>query len=440
MSWIPYLYKYRFARILLSLLCGMMLSVPNALGQNELPCKDTLSVKVYFPQGVSSIIPSFRDNRFQMAAFQARLKGLQNNNAKVTSIIVKTSASPEGGSLRNKELSELRAQSIQKWLLGIEGIDPSLLTIVPVGEDWEGLATRLRSLDQPWRDGALSIVLNTPEWVTKNGIVVDSRKKRLMDYQGGQVWFYLEEHVFPDLRQAGGEISCIFEYEPTLIVQTVRDTVSIQQTVRDTVYVDRIPPQTLPGEGGKKARSLDGYKPLFAFRTNILAIPLANVGLEIPLGKKVSIGLDAYYPWVHRDDAHMNCNQLLAADLELRYWFKGGMKSEIDLLTRHAVGIYGATGYYDFERSGFGHQGEFINIGVEYVYGLPLFHNRMHLEFELGLGFIYSVAQPYDCFVEGEKCYRRLGVKDYIRWWGPTRAQISIVVPIYGKIKKGGRQ
>lgn len=419
----------------------MMALLPGNLSLGAEPlCKDTLSMKIYFPQGVGTIQPSFRDNRFQMAAFQARLKSLQDNGARITSVIVKTAASPEGGSLRNRELAQLRADSIRKWLLGLEEIDPSLLTIVPIGEDWEELAIRIRTIDQPWRDGALAIILNTPEWVVENGIVVDSRKKRLMDYKGGQVWFYLEEHVFPDLRQAGGEISCIYEYEP--IVQMVRDTVSITQTVtlRDTVFVDRTPEQTLPGKNRKAVRSLEGYETKLAFRTNMLAIPLANVGLEIPLGKKISVGADIYYPWIRRDDAHMNCNQLLAADIELRYWVSGGSICANNKLTRHAIGLYGATGYYDFERSGFGHQGEFFNIGVEYVYGLPIFNNRMHLEFEIGLGYIYSVAQPYDCFVTGDKCFRRIGVKDYIRWWGPTRAQISIVVPIYGKIKKGGRQ
>ena len=60
----------------------------------------------------------------------------------------------------------------------------------------------------------------------------------------------------------------------------------------------------------------------------------------------------------------------------------------------------------------------------------------MHMEFELGIGYIYSRAQPYDCFKAGGKCYRRVGIKKHIHWIGPTRAQISLVIPIYCKKKE----
>lgn len=206
---------------------------------------------------------------------------------------------------------------------------------------------------------------------------------------------------------------------------------------RDTVYVSNIP--TLPDTSRNIVGGAVETKPILAFRTNLLAIPLVNVGMEIPLGKKISLGLDAYYPWLRRDDAHMDCTQLLAADVELRFWFAGGLHSAKQILTSHAIGLYGAAGIFDFERSGFGHQGEFFNVGLEYVYGLPIFRNHLRLEFELGLGFIYSEARPYNCFVEGGECFRRPGITDHIRWWGPTRAQVSLVVPIYGKVKKGGK-
>lgn len=435
----PNIYCIRF--LVLPLVAFTLLSLFPVRGQEASgPSCDTMRLQVYFPQGVSRIQPSFRDNRYQMEVFPARLKGLQDSGAAIQSLIVKTAASPEGSTLRNRELAEQRAGSIKDWLLEEAGVDSGLVTVIPVGEDWAGLAARIRTLDQPWRDEALSIILNTPEWVTRDGVVVDSRKKRLMTYQGGQVWNYLEEWVFPELRQAGGQVSCIYQTAPVATVSSVRDTVRIYETitVRDTVFMDRMPSQALPAR--QTAHSLEGWQPVIALRTNILAIPLANVGLEIPMGRKFSLGVDWYYPWIPRDNAHMNCNQLLAADLELRYWFTGGSPSADKKLTRHAVGIYGAAGYYDFERSGSGHQGEFFNVGVEYVYGLPIFRNRLRLEFELGLGYIYSVARPYDCFVAGEKCFRRPGVKDYIRWWGPTRAQVSVVVPIYGKIKKGGER
>ena len=71
------------------------------------------------------------------------------------------------------------------------------------------------------------------------------------------------------------------------------------------------------------------------------------------------------------------------------------------------------------------------------MYACPIFGGRMHLEFELGLGYIQSPATPYDTFEPGGKAYRQGGVTKNVRWFGPTRAGVSLVVPIY--VKKGGK-
>ena len=55
------------------------------------------------------------------------------------------------------------------------------------------------------------------------------------------------------------------------------------------------------------------------------------------------------------------------------------------------------------------------------------------MEIEIGLGIIYSDAQPYDCFVPYGECFRRPEERKIIRWYGPTRAQFNLVVPFYRK-------
>ncbi len=55
----------------------------------------------------------------------------------------------------------------------------------------------------------LSILDNTPEWVIKNGIVVDSRKKQLMDLHRGNSWRYMEKHFFPLLRRSLVEVQYV---------------------------------------------------------------------------------------------------------------------------------------------------------------------------------------------------------------------------------------
>ncbi|MBR4822072.1 MAG: DUF3575 domain-containing protein [Bacteroidales bacterium] len=178
-------------------------------------------------------------------------------------------------------------------------------------------------------------------------------------------------------------------------------------------------------------------------RTNVLAVPFMNLGAEVPLGPRWSIGSDIYYPWLGRPgrDAGVDksgvCNELMAADLELRYWFENGNPSGGQRLLGYSVGIYGAAGLYDFERDWSGYQGRFYNAGVDFLYAVPVFKGRLHLELELGLGYIWSAALPYDCPEPGGPIYHRKGVTKYIRWFGPTRAQVSLAVPIC-LFKKGG--
>jgi hypothetical protein len=406
---------------------------------------DTLEMKVYFRQGESRVDPAFRDNAARLTAFQAGLEALlADSSAVVRYVSVRASASPEGNTAVNRQLSEARSRSMEHFLRESLPLDPLLFRYRSVGEDWEALADLVRPLDVPWRDEALEIIEHTPVWISRNGRVVDGRKRQLMLLRGGEAWRWLDREVFPELRAAGGQVRCII-YRPVPEVPVRPDTVYVDGAVTDTVYIDR--PTVVPS-GEVQARrhreyDLSGRKLLFALRTNALAVPLANIGVEVPLGGRWSIGADWYYPWIWRPqhgeglDYSGVCNELLALDLELRLWFPDRHRRNGQRLLGHSVGLYAAAGHYDFERDRKGWQGEFANIGADYLYACPVFGGRMHLEFELGIGYIYSPARPYDSFYEGGKAFRRSGVTRYTRWFGPTRAQISITVPLYGS-KRGG--
>lgn len=218
------------------------------------------------------------------------------------------------------------------------------------------------------------------------------------------------------------------------------------QLQKDTVYVPTPVPSAQERAASKPSKPYtEGKKMLFALRTNMLAIPLANVGVEVPLGRHFSLGADYYYPWIWRPhhaeglDYSGSSTELLALDVETRYWFPRAKSTPSQRLLGHSIGAYAAVGYYDFERNASGYQGEFYNIGLDYLFAVPLWEGLLHLEFELGVGYIRSVARPYDNYQEGGKCFRRPGVQQYVNWWGPTRAQLSLVVPLYVRKKGGAR-
>lgn len=390
-------------------------------------CRDTLRLEVFFPQGSTEIDPDFRDNGVRMRAFRDLLRERLGEGCTLGTVLLRGSASPEGASSENKTIAGLRAHALDAWLAGTPGLHPDLY-YREVGEDWEGLARIVRTLDASWRDAALDLIGSAPERAAED---------RLRRLDGGEAWRWLDANVFPELRSAGVSVECI-DNRPAR-----KDTVFVPQTVRDTLYVEVLPPALQ--EPTPAGPDFTDRRMLFALRTNILAIPFLNLGVEVPLGRRWSVGADIYYPWLGRSghaggvDLTGVCNEFTAADVEVRYWFPRRDMQDGQRLLGHSIGLYGAAGYFDFERDWSGHQGEFFNVGLDYLYAVPIFRGRVHLEAELGLGYIWSTARPYDCFEPGGMIYHRKGVTQNTTWVGPTRVQLSLVFPIYA-LKKGGKR
>lgn len=414
-----------FSRHLFLFLCSVLLwGVFDSYAQSQ----DTLRLRVYFHQGKGDKIdPSFAGNGGRMAIFEEQLNSALRDGAYINGVFIRGSASPEGTLEFNKRLARMRADVMGDFFTDRLGINPGLVLSKAVGEDWEGLADEIRLMDVPWRDDALTIIANT------NDTELRKRKLRLLDE--GKAWKLLSDEVFPRLRSSRCDaIVTITRQEPIILERT------------DTLYVE-VPVETIvevPVEMEKPRKTFDtsGMKMLFAVRTNILAIPFSNVGVEVPIGEHISLAADWYSPWLWRKnhsagiDAQGWCFEFQAVGGEIRYWFNNRKKMREQRLLGHSIGLYAAAGHYDFERNFSGYQGKFANAGIDYMFACPIFGGRLHMEFEIGLGFIYSPATPYDTFEPGGKAYYRPGELKRVQWWGPTRAQISLVLPLY--IKTGG--
>ena len=399
---------------------------------------DTLSLELYFRQSKSELDPGFRGNGERMEAYRAALvKAVQEPGVYIRSINVRAAASPEGSAEFNRNLSQERARNLGAWLTDTLGVNPGLIWTEAIGADWEGLTRLLEGTQEPWKEDAMNIIAQGKD-----------RNRELRALRKGEAWSWMSENLFPELRFAKGTVVCVIAIP--VQPEPERDTVYIHTTVKDTVVVsggiETLTPEVVKAyEKKRRQADLTGKKMIFAVRTNALAIPLVNIGVEVPIGKRWSVGIDYYYPWIWRPhhaeglDYSGKCFELQALDIEGRYWFAPRKSNQpAQRLLGHSVGLYAAVGHYDFEQNFSGHQGEFYNVGVDYLYACPIFGGRLHMEFELGIGFIYSPSQPYDTFEVGGKAYRQKGVTHYTRWFGPTRAQVSLVWPIYVNVKKGG--
>ena len=392
-------------KLIPSLLLAMLL-VASAKAKAE---GDTLRSRIYFPVGVSKIDHSFQGNgvrlEFMIRDIHARMK-----QSRLRKVRLSAGASLEGNSALNRRLSDERLQSLSDIFHERLSVPDSIYEYHSLGENWQGLLALVERSDMPYRDEALNILRNTPEWVTERGHVVDSRKRQLMNLRGGSVWHYMEKYFFPELRNCS-VVECEFEPiasrpEPTVVreVVTVRDTLILRDTV---CPADELPvPQPL----------------YLAAKTNLLydAALVPNVGLELSLGKGWSVGGNWMYAHWNNDARHRYW-QIYGGELEVRRYF-GGRAAEKPLQGHH-VGLYAQAVTYDFETGGKGYLSDFAyGVGLEYGYSLPV-AKRLNIDFGIGIG--YSGGN-YKSYYPDAGCYVYIETKRR-HWVGPTRAEVSLV-------------
>lgn len=177
---------------------------------------------------------------------------------------------------------------------------------------------------------------------------------------------------------------------------------------------------------------------LVAAKTNLLfdAAGAINIALEIPIGNRFSVDASWTFPWYVPKDWDW-CYQLLWGDVEFRWWL--GERRRDNRLLGHFLGLYAGGGLYDFQwRSTDGYQGEFfLAAGLSYGYAWEL-NNRWRMECELGFGYLQSNYRHYFHITEpnGKETLIRDKITGTFGYWGPTKAKISLVMPIEWKVSK----
>ena len=174
---------------------------------------------------------------------------------------------------------------------------------------------------------------------------------------------------------------------------------------------------------------------VLAPRTNLL-LPLLNLGVEVPVGGRLSVSGDVYYPWFGYDKVNASCIQAALADLQLRWWFKpwGIEGVEGNTLTGSSLAAGGYAGLYDLERNYKGVQGEIFGFYLDYGYSFFLARN-WRLTLSLGVGLASIPYSSYTVYSEGGKLFRDFSAFDRKRQWiGPVHAGVTLSLPVF----KGG--
>lgn len=430
----------------------MVVLMPTTLLANAYAAsiQDSLRTTIYFRPGYSLLELSYRDNAANMKALTQGIQTIKGNPCvQLQHIRILSAASPEGNSALNKRVAKRRGERLRDYLKETLVLPDSIFTVSSAGEDWQGLASLIAKEKTPWRNKALQIIRHTPEWVTRNGKVVDGRKRQLQNLDGGKAWKYMLDNHFYTLR-TGAVVVCevkTLAAESTPSAAEARQEQARQEQARlesasqqsasqspSSPPFPAIPSQVHPSSE-PQAPPVASY---FALKSNLLydALLVPNLSLEASIGSGWTLGAGGMLAWWSKDAKHRYW-RIYGGGLEIRKYF--GTLSKSKPLQGHHLGIYGDFLTYDFEFGAKGYQSKATYAaGIKYGYSHPI-ANRLNLDFALGIGYLHS---NYKTYVPRDGCYVYQETKKR-KWLGPTQAEISLVW-LLGKgntnKKKGGKK
>ena len=425
----------------------MVVLMPTTLLANAYAAsiQDSLRTTIYFRPGYSLLELSYRDNAANMKALTQGIQTIKGNPCvQLQHIRILSAASPEGNSALNKRVAKRRGERLRDYLKETLVLPDSIFTVSSAGEDWQGLASLIAKEKTPWRNKALQIIRHTSEWITRNGKVVDGRKRQLQNLDGGKAWKYMLDNHFYTLR-TGAVVVCevktlAAESTPSAAeasLEQARPEPASQQSASQSPSSPPFPaiPSQVHPSSESQAPPVASY---FALKSNLLydALLVPNLSLEASIGSGWTLGAGGMFAWWSKDAKHRYW-RIYGGDLEIRKYF--GTLSKSKPLQGHHLGIYGDFLTYDFEFGAKGYQSKATYAaGIKYGYSHPI-ANRLNLDFALGIGYLHS---NYKTYVPRDGCYVYQETKKQ-KWLGPTQAEISLVW-LLGKgntnKKKGGKK
>lgn len=417
----------------------MVVLMPTTLLANAYAAsiQDSLRTTIYFRPGYSLLELSYRDNAANMKALTQGIQTIKGNPCvQLQHIRILSAASPEGNSALNKRVAKRRGERLRDYLKETLVLPDSIFTVSSAGEDWQGLASLIAREKTPWRNKALQIIRHTPEWVTRNGKVVDGRKRQLQNLDGGKAWKYMLDNHFYTLR-TGAVVVC--EVKNLAAESTPSAAEARLEQAHPGAHAEASSEQArLEPASQQSAPQSPPVASYFALKSNLLydALLVPNLSLEASIGSGWTLGAGGMLAWWSKDAKHRYW-RIYGGDLEIRKYF--GTLSKSKPLQGHHLGIYGDFLTYDFEFGAKGYQSKATYAaGIKYGYSHPI-ANRLNLDFALGIGYLHS---NYKTYVPRDGCYVYQETKKQ-KWLGPTQAEISLVW-LLGKgntnKKKGGKK
>ena len=384
--------------------------------------QQTDTCKIYFEQNSSYIVSELNTNKEPIE----KLKSILVNPNRIDSIYINVFSSPEGQYRTNKWLTDRRAERILSFVTRYSDgkINPDRVIVNKVPEYWDGL---IAAIEQEYYGKHRERVLQ----ILNNDSLTNHQKKLEIKYiDWGVTWSFFIKEYMTSLRFAE-EVIIKRKFElPSLQEFTSKAESAILPA--DVLQLNI--PATYPVvEESSSEKSFQGDFCL-GIRTNLLydALLVPNVGLEFHLGKGWALGANWGYAWWKHDPKAFYW-RTYGGEVDFRKYF--GKQSKERPLSGHHLGIYAQGVTYDFC---LGNTGIICNLsyggGLEYGYSLPV-GKAINIDFGIGVGYLggeYKIYEPIDNHYVWKETRLR-------HWFGPTKAEISLVWLIGNKaFRKGG--
>ena len=406
------------------------------LGGNAQTTSDTASVvmrfRIFYPVNKTELHEDYMDNGNTLRRFKKYLE----KSPQIDSVVIYSYASPEGPYLVNKRLAEGRGKTAKQYLL--ERLPPnrllpdSLFIIDPTAENWQGLRDLvLYQYPHADKDEVLAVL-------DRKDITDEQRKVLLKRLNAGKPWVYILKHLMPQLRYATW----------VSVWQRIKVDQVIEEPTRLAMEIPEIPmPHIEPVPFPMPEVEEEDTKTILALKTNLLydAVSWLNFSVEVPVGDRFSALYYHQFPWWTWGKGNNEyCMRFLSIGAEGRYWFKPMPREKTetrikrDRLMGHFVGVYGESGKWDFEhKRDICYQGEHWSAGLSYGYAMPI-GKRLNLELSVSAGYASIAYRGYTPSEDYEILWRDPEKVGRWHYFGPTKAQVSLVLPFIIKYKKGG--
>lgn len=400
----------------------------------------------------------YGENRYALAELNRFFSNIDLQN--IDSIRITGSASPEGGEQINMTYANLRSLSMLDCLVTAYGCNPNYIAVRARWNTWNEMVKLVNAdLNIP-KKSEMMILLSA--W----HVPYSERLKLITDLKYTDSYQYIKDKIFPVLRNVHAvvifyrvehnqkafvvhDMQAEYEKLPAEIAKKYdvmsavvlpSDRLSIDTTVADTPRI-MIPTEEFRPFDSLKNTVAKEQKPLFAIKTNLLfdLATLLNLEIEIPIGKRWSVAVEAIFPWWLSQDKQ-NCLQILTGTVEGRFWFPPRVVSKLGKfpsMTGWFVGVYAGAGLYDIEYQSKGYQGESILSGGltgGYAHSIG---KHLRMEYSLGVGYMQTNYIRYQARYLNLDQSWHLYNQEYglLRWIGPTKAKISLVWMLNRNVK-----